>query len=202
MNSYQRQQDRLKTVNSKMAGYVGLTDSEANKINELLMTIESDIEYDNSIDDNEYMCDDTSDDTDPDNPGISPEEIFFHLIDLLLINAHAMYKAKTGKHISLADFQLELTRQLIDKYLQEEKNVKIGRPSAKAAPMRLISRHFPQLVPAVPGGKKNSQRMCVVCKHTEIGTKHRRDSRYQCVQCDVGLCITPCFEIYHSQETF
>lgn len=130
------------------------------------------------------------------------KKLFFHLVDLVVVNAHAMYKVKTGQHITLASFQLELIRQLIAKYQKEEKQPKGGRPSSGDIPDRLKGRHFPQLVPPVPGGKQNSQRICYVCKHSEIRPKKRRDSRYFCPDCNVGLCIVPCFELFHTLKKF
>lgn len=130
------------------------------------------------------------------------KKLFFHLVDLAVVNAHAMYKVKTGQHITLASFQLELIRQLIVKYQKEEKQPKGGRPSSGDIPNRLKGRYFPQLVPPVSGEKQNSQRICYVCKHSEIHPKKRRDSRYFCPHCNVGLCIVPCFELFHTLKKF
>jgi hypothetical protein len=49
---------------------------------------------------------------------------------------------------------------------------------------RLQERYFIQKLP--PSGKKSApQRRCVVCaKHRE-----RKDTRFCCLQCDVGLCM-------------
>ncbi|KAF2885232.1 hypothetical protein ILUMI_20951 [Ignelater luminosus] len=129
------------------------------------------------------------------------KKVFFHLVDLAVTNSHAMYKVKTGSHMSLADFQLELIRQIIEKFLKEHRSKKYGRPCGDV-PIRLVGRHFPKLIPAVPGGKKNLQRICHVCKHTELGPKRRKDTRYTCEECDVALCLIPCFEKYHTVKRF
>lgn len=50
------------------------------------------------------------------------KKVFFHLVDLAVTNSHAMYKVKTGSHMSLADFQLELVRQIIEKFLKEHRS--------------------------------------------------------------------------------
>ncbi|KAK9701406.1 Transposase IS4 [Popillia japonica] len=76
------------------------------------------------------------------------KKIFFHLPDLTVTNSHAMYKVKTGNRISLADFQLELIRQIIEKLFKDERPRKPGRPSGDV-PIRLVARHFPKLIPAV-----------------------------------------------------
>ena len=46
--------------------------------------------------------------------------------------------------------------------------------------------------------KKTPSRRCVVCS----ANKSRSESRYICVPCDVGLCVDPCFEIYHTKRDF
>lgn len=44
------------------------------------------------------------------------QKIFFHLIDLYILNAFSIYKTVTGKSMPLANFQLEVIRQLLEKY--------------------------------------------------------------------------------------
>lgn len=59
-------------------------------------------------------------------------------------------------------------------------------------PTRLTERHFPSLYTSKG---KNRSRRCVVCS-----TNNRRsESRYECKDCNVGLCIDPCFRLYHTQ---
>lgn len=131
------------------------------------------------------------------------KKIFFHYIDLMIVNAYSLYKIKTGENISLAEFQLTLIRELLEKYCRDAyKPSKKGRPSKGDNPLRLTGRHFLDVIPSVPGGKKASQRICHVCKHTEMRPKKRRDSRYYCQDCNVGLCITPCFQQYHTLKKF
>ncbi|GFU12240.1 uncharacterized protein NPIL_350091 [Nephila pilipes] len=55
-------------------------------------------------------------------------------------------------------------------------------------PLRLTGRHFPDLVP--------SKRKCIVCSKAKV----RRETRYQCNECDVGLCVQPCFRKYHTAD--
>jgi hypothetical protein len=81
-------------------------------------------------------------------------------VDITVMNAHAMYKVKTGQNIPVVDFQIETVRQLIEKYMpQENPYAKRGRPSSQDMPIRLTARHFPEKIPSVPGGKKASRRI-------------------------------------------
>jgi len=77
------------------------------------------------------------------------------------------------------------------------------RSAARRHPGRLTDRHFPEHIPANVT-KKEPTRMCVVCcsRRKPDGKKVRRESRYYCPQCDVGLCVEPCFKEYHTQPNY
>lgn len=129
------------------------------------------------------------------------KKTFFHLMNLCLINAHALYQMHTGTYISMADFQLETTRQLLQVHHTPKLSPKGGKPSKGDNPVRLSERHFPCYVPDTPKGKPGL-RTCFVCTHTTLRPRKRRESRYMCDKCDKGLCVTPCFRIYHTQMVF
>lgn len=56
------------------------------------------------------------------------KKLFFHMIDLSLLNAYSVFKTVTGKHLSLASFHLQLIRQILIKYSMKITSNKIGRP--------------------------------------------------------------------------
>lgn len=39
----------------------------------------------------------------------------------------------------------------------------------------------------------------IVKKPTLKGKRIRKETRYYCPDCDVGLCLTPCFKLYHTK---
>lgn len=43
-------------------------------------------------------------------------KLFFHCIDMCLLNAYSAFKAVTSSHINLADFQLQLLNQILLNY--------------------------------------------------------------------------------------
>ena len=55
--------------------------------------------------------------------------------------------------------------------------------------LRLIERHFISQVPSTPG-KPRELRRCIRC--AKLGT--RRDTRFWCRRCGVGLCLSICFK--------
>jgi hypothetical protein len=125
------------------------------------------------------------------------KKLFFHLLDLSLLNAHILYQQKTGNKQPLGDFQLNVIDQLIQKHKTQPKtNLKRKVP----LPTRLTERHFLGKIP--PTDKKNSAtKRCYVCYNTK-NNKKRRETRFVCKQCDIALCFEPCFEIYHTEENF
>lgn len=68
---------------------------------------------------------------------------------------------------------------------------------------RLTGRHFPSKVED-NDKRKAKARKCVVCsqKQNENGKRIHRETRFQCDECNVGLCAAPCFKIYHTYTSF
>ncbi|XP_034185281.1 uncharacterized protein LOC117606608 isoform X7 [Osmia lignaria lignaria] len=81
----------------------------------------------------------------------------------------------------------------------EEKELVGEQATSNTAPRRLLERHFPETIP--PTEKKfNPVRQCVKCSRKKCvnGKRIRKETRYYCPECNVGLCVTPCFRLYHT----
>lgn len=125
------------------------------------------------------------------------KKYFFHLLDVCIWNAYCLYKLKTRKQISMAKFHLELIRQILRRY-HSSKATKNFNKSGHINPIRLTARHFPSIYVNDKTKRKNPLRKCVVCtKNDKIS-----QTRYQCKNCDVGLCVYPCFEKYHTESDY
>lgn len=123
------------------------------------------------------------------------KKLFFHLLDMSVLNSFNMYRIKNKKRQTLGEFRIELVRQLIEKYGQ---NLGSGRrTSSNHHPKRLIDRHFPSLI-SYEKGKTPKQLACVVCSQSVRKERKRSKSRYECRDCNVGLCVTDCFREYHT----
>jgi len=57
--------------------------------------------------------------------------------------------------------------------------------------------HYPDYVPAT-ARKICAMRKCKVC--TSKG--FRKETRYYCDICNVGLCVTPCFKEFHMKPGY
>lgn len=88
------------------------------------------------------------------------------------------------------------------------RTARVGRPAPRILE-RLTGRHF---LDRLEEGGKSLHRQCIVCGPAEremlppMRSGEKRPSRcghltsYKCKQCNVPLCITPCFEIYHTKQ--
>lgn len=131
------------------------------------------------------------------------KKLFLHILDLSVLNSHAVYLCISGKKPTLSEFHIELVRQLIEVNMEPQTQSKKsgGRPSPGEPPLRLTQRHFPSYIP--PTEKKEyPTRQCHVCRHSTRRERARRESRYMCEDCDIPLCVTPCFREYHTLKNF
>lgn len=131
------------------------------------------------------------------------KKIFRFLLNQSVYNSYVLYKKNNGT-LSHVSFRLQLIERLIEKggihsSHQYSKNVKTSENV-----LRLTARHFPSYVPNDSTKKKYPARLCKVCaeKRDDTGKRIRKESRFECKICDVGLCAVPCFEIYHTVSVF
>ncbi|XP_078045556.1 piggyBac transposable element-derived protein 4 isoform X2 [Augochlora pura] len=121
------------------------------------------------------------------------KKFFFHLLDVSVWNAYCLYKFNTKKNISMSDYHLALITELLKQY-SEPREYNTGTSSVNV--MRFKERHFPALYNSDKTKRKNPMRRCIVCSKD----KKRSSTRYYCKQCKVGLCVVPCFEMYHTKQ--
>ena len=128
------------------------------------------------------------------------KKLFRHLLDMVIWNSFCLYQKNGGK-VKHLEFRMKLFEGLIKCNLDEHTRHKsVGRnPNI----LRLNARHFPSIV-APTQKQKNPCRRCVVCSNIvdKNGKRKRKESRYECTICNVGLCVVPCFERYHTLENY
>lgn len=132
------------------------------------------------------------------------KKIFRHLMEQCLWNAYVLYKQRADKPLSHADFTWKMVDEILAVHHPSALPAKTGRRSATVVnPLRLTGRHFIDYCPPTEN-KQNPTRMCVVCcsKVDQSRKKIRKETRYYCPDCDVGLCLVPCFKIYHTIENY
>lgn len=130
------------------------------------------------------------------------KKIFRHLLDLSILNSFVLYKKNSGTKDHI-DFRLSLIEKIIGIYHTQSQLASHGKYFNSSISLRLTERHFPSYVPPT-SCKTEPRRRCIVCssKRNDDGKRVRKESRYMCKDCDVGLCIIPCFQIYHTKEDY
>ncbi|PSN52550.1 PiggyBac transposable element-derived protein 4 [Blattella germanica] len=101
------------------------------------------------------------------------KKMFFHLLDLAILNAYILQKS-CGSTLTHLKFREQLVRELIAR--SQEENLQVQEHSS----------HWPG---------KSKERRCRVCQMN----KKTKKTVYFCKKCDCGLCIVPCFEIWHTK---
>ncbi|GBM40530.1 PiggyBac transposable element-derived protein 4 [Araneus ventricosus] len=127
------------------------------------------------------------------------KKIFRYLLSQAVWNAFVIFKKNGGK-MRQVEFRMKLIERLIEVTVCNPSTRRGPFPKSEENVVRLTGRHFPSYVDESESRKKS--RKCVVCslKMNENGKRVRRESRFECKNCDVGLCVAPCFEIYHTES--
>jgi len=101
--------------------------------------------------------------------------IFFHMIEICIVNAHIIFESIKKTKITILNFRENLIHQLLEGYSKVKRKNKI-----KIKKNEINHNHFP-----IKGGKRNH---CLVC---------RNNIKIKCDICEVYLCLN-CFKDYHS----
>jgi hypothetical protein len=108
------------------------------------------------------------------------------LIDMCIINAYSLYQQTQQVQTSQLEFRQQLMQQLAEQYASEQS---CASSDSSTSSHHQTRQHWPH--------HTNKKRDCVFCSHEP---ESRQQSRVQCKQCRVHLCVDPCFELYHRQH--
>ena len=102
------------------------------------------------------------------------KKVSFHIIDLFLLNAHCIYTSITGSKKTLAEFQLCVIQQLVEKYKKHINPLSCSKPSTSRHDFRILPKsatdHFPELIQQKGTSKKPRMR-CHVCGNSKTEKK-------------------------------
>ena len=124
---------------------------------------------------------------------------------MAIVNAYILYALHTKqvkqKPLTHQWFRIELAQQLLvdagsahtppNEHVQSGPH-KCGLPTAAW----LTERHFIAMYDSNPTGKRE-QHNCAVCSNRK--GKGRKTTSYKCKQCNLPMCVVPCFELYHTK---
>jgi hypothetical protein len=121
------------------------------------------------------------------------KKLFFHLIDLTLLNSWILSSCRAK--YSRRDFQLILIRNLVEEGDKNERPHPLMRGGTNPAIQNIArlewrqNEHWPA---------KGNKLCCRVCSARGKTTQ----TIYQCVKCQVGLCVMPCFRITIQKQIY
>lgn len=135
----------------------------------------------------------------------------YQLINLFfqisVYNSSCLYrKEESNKKVTDLAFREALVNEILN-FTGPHKGTLTQRlvPSTQLGerPPRLVQRHFLSTIPptanAAAKGKKHGVRVCHLCPKATDGSRKRSETSYWCVDCNVALCVDPCFKIYHTR---
>lgn len=128
------------------------------------------------------------------------KKLFFHILDLALFNSYILYQVRAGEKPPFSKFRLNVVQQVMEDY--HIPHLPRGRAVTVDNPLRLIQRHFPSPVPPTAAQKSRTQRRCHVCSMTKLRKRQRKDTRFMCAECNVALCVYPCFRNFHTLKKY
>ena len=141
--------------------------------------------------------------------------LFFHLFNMVLLNAFILNKKYGSVQLGHFEFREYIANYLIaeglNEYTLKPQPLKSKARQKALHPERLLGRHFPAHIESHGGKRKHPARLCVACNFTDedctkMGYPGRKIPKkftsYCCSDCDVALCISPCFKIYHSEKRY
>lgn len=112
-----------------------------------------------------------------------PKKLFFHILEMCLLNAHHLFNKYSDNKMPLADFRLQVIKQLLP-HIEEEH----PRKNEQQQQHTLVKRE------ATPGKKQVMRKRCKLCS----AEGRRTDTIYECETCvgTPGFCLN-CSIIYH-----
>ena len=123
---------------------------------------------------------------------------FFHLLDLAVTNAYIMYTEAphTGRALTHEQCRIDLAKGLLLSVAangMEDAAQPMVPTTQTLCPLppaaHLTEKHFP--------GRLEKQSNCAVCSGKK--GRGRKTTTYSCKQCNIPLCVVPCFELYHTK---
>ena len=137
------------------------------------------------------------------------KKLFFHLVDIALLNSLLYYKMRTNTTMPLRVFVQTLAHQVLEKHGRLTR-VTPG-PRSLTLPDRLMAQDFlarhklvniPLPTQAQRRSRSSSQRVCRVCTTTTRRPRiPRKKTTLMCTECNIPLCL-PCYFEFHTLANY
>lgn len=142
-------------------------------------------------------------------------KLLIHLFNMVILNSYILNKYFGSEKLTHDEYRDKIVKHLLAKGLScyriplppvFSRRIS-GRHASEHEEKRLTERHFPTNIPVGEGRKRKKPcRPCFVCNKlpgvpAEIRIPVKRTS-FWCEDCGKPLCISPCFQIYHTKTDF
>ena len=138
-------------------------------------------------------------------------KLFFHLLNMVILNSYLLNKKFGKKKLNKHDFIEHLANHLLETgsetvTVHPKKSFQNFQTSALP---RICEQHFPKRLSNKNG--KTQPLLCKACNFTSTQLSKtgyppqrlpRKTTVYWCKECESPLCITPCFELFHTYSDF
>ena len=141
-------------------------------------------------------------------------KLILHLINMATLNAYILNRKYGRKKLSHSGYREYIANYLLTTSLGTATCLKKKQPvNIDNTQARLCGKHFPVKLTTVTGSKRKSPaRKCAVCNFTkqQLAYYSKTDlelpikySSFGCTVCEsLTLCITSCFELFHSHLNY
>ena len=140
-------------------------------------------------------------------------KLFFHLLLLLLNNAYILNKKFRNVSLNHEQYLECIAKHLIDSAIGTATKLQIKVSGQKNdTEKRLLERHFPSCIQEQRMSKHTKPvRLCFACNFSKtkckqiigrVGNFKHKFTSDCCPDCDVPLCVEPCFRIFHSKKNY
>ena len=132
-------------------------------------------------------------------------KLFFHLFNMVMLNSYVLNK-KFGKKMQKQDLVEYIASYMVESSSPGVTCLPQCTVASHPCASRLIERHFPKRI--VNGKNGHLCRACNFSKNQLVKLGYipvhlnRKTTSFHCEQCDIPLCVTPCFEIFHSVQDY
>ena len=136
-------------------------------------------------------------------------KLIIHMFNMVVLNTYILNKYYGTEKLSHDEYRDRIIKFLIAEGLKcytiplppiMSRRI-VSQHQTEHQEKRLSERHFPTNIPVAEGRKrKKPSRPCFVCNRlpgleTPLAVKR---TSFWCSDCGKPLCITPCFEFYHT----
>ena len=134
-------------------------------------------------------------------------KLAIHLFSMCVTNAYILY-TKYGDKTEKIDHE-EYILKVAEYLIEEGMKMRVLRnpPDRSRVGRKLqFGDHYPEQIPRKKGTKRKPSRPCFACNGSWEDMKRKilpnRCSGIWCKVCKRVLCVTPCFDIFHTNENF